>query len=119
MKLNCRPGELAYIFRSVAGNYGKTVTCIRLAVPEDFAREHEIVPRGPCWIVDRDLMSIISARLVDGTFERYEMPTRICPDAILRPLRDPGDDAVDQTLAWKPVPLPTIEPTLIPKKESA
>lgn len=26
------------------------------------------------------------------------------PDANLRPIRDPGDDAVDETLAWRSVP---------------
>lgn len=28
-----------------------------------------------------------------------------CPDHFLSPLRDPGDDATDETLLWKPVPV--------------
>jgi hypothetical protein len=102
--VNCQKGDLAYIFRSEAGNYGKTVTCIRLAEPEDFARDYEIAPRAVCWIVDRDLLSVVEGRLIDGSIERIERPTRICPDAILRPIRDPGDDAVDETLLMFRIP---------------
>lgn len=35
------------------------------------------------------------------------------PASMLRPIRDPGDDAQDETLAWKPVPLPVIQPELL------
>lgn len=35
------------------------------------------------------------------------------PDDILRPIRDPGDDARDETLSWKPLPLPEIVPALL------
>ena len=96
--MNCIKGDLAYVFRSTVGNYGKTVTCLRLATANDFALDHELVVGGPCWVVDRDLRSIVEARLSDGTVYFFERPTRICPDAILRPLRDPGDSAVDETL---------------------
>lgn len=36
--------------------------------------------------------------------EGQPMHTGWLPDAWLRPIRDPGDDARDETLAWLPVP---------------
>lgn len=29
---------------------------------------------------------------------------RVAPDSYIRPLRDPGEDAQDETLSWLPVP---------------
>ena len=35
------------------------------------------------------------------------------PESMLRPIGRPDDAAADETLAWKPVPLPTIELALL------
>lgn len=35
------------------------------------------------------------------------------PGCMLRPIGNPGADAVDETLQRKPVPLPTIQPELL------
>jgi hypothetical protein len=44
----------------------------------------------------------------------------VIEDRHLLPIRDPGDDAVDESKAWlPPVPLPTIDPEMIPVKEKA
>jgi len=44
----------------------------------------------------------------------------VIADECLRPIRDPGDDAVDESKAWYPlVPLPKNEPALLLGKERA
>lgn len=96
--MNCVKGDLAYVFRSQVGNYGKTVTCLRLATADDFFRDGEVPRAGDYWLIDRDLIVVCAVHYGDGSKVQFEKATRICPDAILRPIRDPGDDAVDETL---------------------
>lgn len=59
-----------------------------------------------CWLLEGRLAEVcLRAQQLGGD--------AIQPDANLRPLRDPGEDARDETLEWLPVP--QIERT----KESA
>lgn len=94
--MNCKPGELAVIVKSWAGNEGKIVRCLR--INEWRSRQPsrlstgEIFPPEPTWDIDR----VITAQ--DGSAVAY------ADDSQLRPLRDPGDDATDETLEWLPVP---------------
>lgn len=77
--MNCKPGDIAVIVRSAAGNEGAIVTCI------------ELIPRpvwfmdsmpGPTWRVDKVLRGVI-------------FPTDVVADCQLRPLRDSdGEDEV-------------------------
>lgn len=86
MKLNCKPGDLAVMVKSNAGNEGRVVRCI------------QFVGKVPGWVGD----------------ERWEIDqvlpgfrggkTNTAQDSMLFPLRDPGDDARDETLEWLPVP---------------
>lgn len=84
MKLNCRPGDLALIVRSVAGNEGKIVRCIKFigAVP-GFAGNDR-------WEIDTFLPA------------NWGRTANSFHDAWLRPLRDEeGDDEMIQ-IAGKP-----------------
>lgn len=75
MKLNCKQGDLAVIVRSVAGNEGKIVMCMRLVLGE----KHLF--KGPRWQIDRPLPhSTLGAGWTVA-------------DCALRPLRDgEGED---------------------------
>lgn len=94
--MRCRPNDLAQIVAPYLDKprIGLTVHVIRLG------RRHETIWSrngehctnegfgGPGWLCDAH---------ADG------FPCFI-GDEFLRPIRDPGPDAVDETLAWKPVP---------------
>lgn len=90
--MNCKPGDLAIIVWSAAGNEGKIVRCVRLLGERLWYGPGEASMPYPTWEVDRDLH--------DWGGE----VGRDVPDAQLRPIRDPGDDAVDETLEWLPSP---------------
>ena len=53
--LRCWPGCLAVIIRSEAGNEGRIVHCIRLALSEEIDRPRFHPHVGPVWLVDRVL----------------------------------------------------------------
>ena len=95
-KLNCRPGDLAVIVRSEAGNEGKVVHCLRLDAARSsgptVTKSGKLLPPSPIWAIDRAINH------VRGTIAPY------CHDSYLRPLRDPGEDAQDESLSWLPVP---------------
>lgn len=93
--MRCRPGDLAAISVSAAGNHGRIVEVIDDDV-YGLSGSGADVPK-PLWRV-RSLSGPLNN---DLGFSRVEFAF---PDAWLRPLRDPGDDAVDETLLWKPVP---------------
>lgn len=84
--MNCRPGELAIKIYSKAGNEGRIVRCVT-HVRQAFRHVGVL----DAWMTDPMLANAA------GMF----VP---CPDASLRPIRDPGDDAQDETLQWLPVP---------------
>lgn len=91
--MNCKPGDLAVIVRSFAGNEGRIVRCVRLISKECIC----VLPDGSqslqaIWEIDTDLTGC------NGGTGPY------CQDSLLRPIRDPGDDAVDETLLWNRIP---------------
>lgn len=103
--MKCKAGDLAVVVRSKAGNEGKLVTCIRLATPEDFALGERLPVDWPSfWLLDRELNSVLVATFEDGAIKTYRGRTRVFPDALLRPIRDPGDGAVDETLLRLGIP---------------
>lgn len=96
--LNCKPGDLAVVVRSMAGNEGVIVRCLRLIRAEATYRANDGSEyNSAVWEIDRPLPDWVGG--VDFTF----------PDVQLRPIRDPGDDARDETLEWLPVPSTTKE----------
>lgn len=114
--MNCKPGDLAVIvFAAKLSQIGRLVEVLHRG--EEYGDGavywHVRVQGSPVKV------AIISANNVHtGRFE-----TRLdcdVPDAWLRPIRDPGDDAIDESAAWlPPVPLPAIEPSLLPEKVGA
>jgi len=84
--MNCKPGDLAIVVRK-----GKDAKCppllgaiVRIDVASPIWSD--------CWMTSP---KIIDAR--DGCIVHVQ-------DAHLRPIRDPGDDAVDETLLRLPSP---------------
>lgn len=84
--MNCKEGDLAIIVSSEAGNEGKIVRCIR------FIGKVHGWDGSDRWKIDQELVGVFGGR------------TMTCRDSRMRPLRNPGEDAKDETLLWKPVP---------------
>ena len=91
--MNCKPGDLAYIVGSVyAENNGRIVSVLSASAAEPQCAD--------VWNIE--CRTPLSVRNRGGkTVQRL---AATCPDKLLRPIRDPGDDAVDQTLNWLSVP---------------
>ena len=88
MTLRCKPGDLCVIVS--ASNPQKKNRFVTV-LPGDV---HHIEGYD-CWLVHSPTpMAVFGGRshLV------------FVPDAWMRPIRDPGEDATDQTLTWLPVP---------------
>lgn len=83
--MNCKPGDLAVI---VNGGYfdrhliGKIVRVLAISQKEP----------NICWSYDGPRLSTVWGAVIG------------LADEMLRPIRDPGDDATDETLTWLPVP---------------
>jgi hypothetical protein len=96
--MNCRPGDLAIFVTSELGNEGRIVKCLRLATRDDM-NGHDLHSEEAAWLIDS---SVPCAERVVAPFAR---------DFNLRPIRDPGEDARDESAAWlPPVPTQTKEP---------
>lgn len=101
--MNCKPGELAVIV-----NEDADCKCNIGAFLKVTKRCDAITPDGwlfcdatrPLKFFDIDDGKISWAQSSD---ENPAYWTTI-PDRFLRPIRDPGDDAQDETLSWLPVP---------------
>lgn len=98
--MNCKPGDLAIVVRSKAPwLLGRVVTCVRL----HDSQTHDLdgLPfggdAGPRWVIDPPLATHMT--LTGKPLLLYTVA-----DKALRPIRDPGDDAQDETLSWKQVP---------------
>lgn len=94
--MNCKPGDLALVVKSKCGNEGKIVYVVRPATEEEydsFVHKKE----GHHWWVEA------KGALIFSTAGHGRRETCL-PDARLRPIRDPGEDARDETLTWLPVP---------------
>ena len=90
--MNCKPGDLAVIVRSHdVRNIGKFVRVLRS------------YPRKDSWWM-------VCQSVLHGQFSDWPAGAEVATyDAFLRPIRDPGDDARDESLAWLP-PVPTEKP---------
>lgn len=101
--MNCKPGDLAVIVRSFDPNaVGQLVTVLERAPEHDFwLPSGMLTGSGPdAWVV-----SFAAAFRTSSKFGGRLLVTHgACRDAHLRPIRDPGEDARDETLAWLPVP---------------
>lgn len=86
--MNCKPGDLAVMVRSLAGSEGAIFTCIRLATSDELDRSSFRTNIGPVWKISKSLMTDIG----------IAMP--FAADSNLRPIRD--NDGTDETLTWAP-----------------
>lgn len=120
--MNCKPGDLAVVrgadwTKELNNRY---VVVQRLAM--DF--EWQPVPgsrhaHSAVWICIPASGGTLPVRKLESG-RLVEEASRPIGDRFLRPIRDPGDDAVDESAAWlPPVPLPAIDPNLLPTKETA
>ena len=85
--MNCKPNDLAVIVRTGPKSHhllGRPVTVHCL--------EFESTTYGPGWTYSPPLK------------DSHGRPLDFLEDAFLRPLRDPGDDAVDEMVRWCPAP---------------
>jgi hypothetical protein len=100
--MNCKPGDLAYVIRG--RNYGTLVLVgkafhINASGKTKFGA-FTFLGNERSWLcraVGRPLLDPFAGKVV----QFYERPI---PDSALRPIRDPGDDAVDETLLRLPAP---------------
>jgi hypothetical protein len=103
--LNCKPGDLAYVrCLGEKSDNGKIVVVVRPARVGDICEDGTPIFRAATagWFVrGTDLHLLRLNGSVTGGFS--EVPIA---DASLRPIRDPGDDAQDESKAWLP-PVPT------------
>lgn len=83
--MNCKPGERAFVIAGFpASNLGKVVRVLKL--------------EGNLWEYEGHLDSMFPGARA----------WRVADDCLC-PIRDPGDDAIDESKAWLP-PVPTKEP---------
>jgi hypothetical protein len=90
---------LAVVVGSDFGQNGLIVTCLRRLMPGDRMDGVQFMNPGETWVVDKAL----TYQGGNGVRQAH-----IAPDEALRPIRDPGEDARDQTLDWLPVPTKEI-----------
>lgn len=117
--MNCKPGDLAVTLspRSETSRIrDRVVTVLDEYVPDIFGFGH-------AWLIEGNLGLAgfaVATWALPGECIGSDVDRMYYPDAWLRPIRDPGDDAVDESKSWlPPVPLPTINPEMIPSKEEA
>lgn len=105
--MNVRPGDLAvFVAPHVDANLGRFVTVIEplgsLAKGDEFyraGRRFRVSSDGFFWWIEG--ASALTAMRAD---EVIHVATGFAADHALRPIRDPGDDARDETLEWLDVP---------------
>lgn len=110
MKLNCKPGDLAIVIRpSLRGQQllGMIVRVLRAAPPNDFRLPDGTlqVGGGPgSWVIEFPRTVEVPMQYRSGKVGTRQALFGVVDDHYLRPIRDPGDDAADETLQWLGVP---------------
>lgn len=106
--MNCKPGDLAVVVRDQrsgsAKTAGKIVEVLYAApgqpfnMPDGF--RHAASPAGAWWVV-RFMHQLLVPTIRGERMSAYA----VVPDLVLRPIRDPGEDATDEmiVLLGKPV----------------
>lgn len=89
--MNCKQGDLAIVKNVFSANYGRIVLVLH-RLTKDQCRDRGFSPLGDVlWLVE----SIGEPLLCERGEKHHQRPFS---DGSLRPIRDPGDDAVDETL---------------------
>jgi hypothetical protein len=89
MKLNCKAGDMAYVKAQelgVTGAIGQIVECKCLV----FNKFGDI-----CWVLSKPICCFVYGK---------KFLAEVIPDQYLRPIGNPGEDAIDETMLWLPVP---------------
>lgn len=94
MTLRCKAGDL--------------VVCVEADYPELIGRVFKVTKLTERW---KDCW-----RTEPPQFTASDVLEVVFEDSTLRPIRDPGEDAQDETLAWKPLPLPEIVPAMLDRE---
>lgn len=114
MTLRCKPGDIAVVVHP--DNQGALV---RVLCPSSKEQIYQSAMgcSGRIWECEA-LSRIKMWNAAFFTRDPDALPGEVVPflDAHLKPLRDPGEDAQDQTLSWKPVPLPEITPAMLDRE---
>lgn len=90
--MNCKPGDLAIVVKSVSGlNLGHIVRCIRLASESEFRSFRG----GPCWVTDQQfpVKNVATGAI---RFVPY------MPDVCLKPIKPDTDGTADESQAYLP-----------------
>ena len=105
--MNCRPGDLAQLkgLTSFVHLNGRPVTVLSYGcngsgvttIAPDGKTRWTSIKGGVHWFCESQtpIFHTRSGRLIN---------VGLVADVNLRPIRDPGDDAQDETLSWLPVP---------------
>jgi hypothetical protein len=93
--MNCKPGDLAVIVdgHEFRQNEGRIVRCL-------WFRESWKYPGQVAWKVEVQGQAPLIGWITHSSTGPVTTP--FCLESELRPIRDPGDDARDQTLEWVP-----------------
>lgn len=106
--MNCKPGDLAVVVRARDPKLlHRTVTGLEVAplgigfrLPDGYWHDPVFNDGRHRWLCE--FSNPVTAPIGGGkTRQTIFAPV---PDECLRPIRDPGDDAQDETLSWLPVP---------------
>ena len=102
--LNCRPGDLAIVLPPRTANHcnatGRLVTVVRRTNPPIDREDGQGFQCDVCeWVIRFQRPIAISTGI-----GHVESTAWCMHDHRLQPLRDPGEDARDESLSWLPVP---------------
>lgn len=103
--MRCRPGDLAVISSADGFGFARAVAeaCVGRYVVVEYPRRPigDGTPSvdGLVWHIERPFVVSVRGELVEILGVE---------DHCLRPIRDPGDDAVDETLLWVPSPVKEV-----------
>ncbi len=100
--MKCKPGDLAQITRGLNGDQSRLVGTI-VRVGELYMAKSKF---GPVWNVTHARPHLGLRVAMSGKVKGIGKVSAQghCPDAWLQPIRDPGEDAVDETLRRLPAP---------------
>lgn len=93
--MNCRPNDIARIVREIPGCEENLDRLVMVMKPGP------LEPEGATWRIEPLSKAPFFYRDQGGCFHVWDEATdSLCwhPDAWLRPIRDPGEDAVDEML---------------------
>jgi hypothetical protein len=104
--MNCKPGDLAVIVRSKFGNDWKLVRVHEASPLNGMPFGTRALVRGNEFVVSHDNAFGWVVEALGEPIKKEHRAYRFCPapDKCLRPIRDPGADARDETLTWADKP---------------